>query len=292
MQHTLIAVFDNRGDAQNAMNDLLLAGFARKEIRLSEGDPGGQSATSAAAARDDGDGSITSSIKHFFSDLFGTRGHAHAQKYSDAISRGHYVLTVNAADEPEVERAADIVERHGPVDIDERAAQWGGGAAPGRDPARAGAQQQSQGLSQQHSTQGMQSSAQGSQQGSAMQDSQQRAEGEVQRGGVRVYSRTVAQVDEGIGLREELVNVEWRPEDDTYFRSHWDSNYAGSGTSYDEYAPAYRYGASMAQSDQYRGRPWNDAETNLKSDWEARNPGSAWEKFKAAIRHGWERITS
>jgi len=30
----------------------------------------------------------------------------------------------------------------------------------------------------------------------------------------------------------------------------------------------------------------------LRSDWESRYPSSAWEKFKAAIRHGWERITS
>ena len=29
MQHTLVAVFDNRTDAQNAMNELLSSGFTR-----------------------------------------------------------------------------------------------------------------------------------------------------------------------------------------------------------------------------------------------------------------------
>jgi hypothetical protein len=36
---------------------------------------------------------------------------------------------------------------------------------------------------------------------------------------------------------------------------------------------------------------WKDVEPQLRSDWEGRNPGSAWQKFKAAIKHGWERIT-
>jgi hypothetical protein len=48
----------------------------------------------------------------------------------------------------------------------------------------------------------------------------------------------------------------------------------------------------MAGSDKYRGRAWNDVEPTLRTDWEARNPGSTWEKFKAAVRHGWDKITS
>ena len=80
-------------------------------------------------------------------------------------------------------------------------------------------------------------------------------------------------------------------DDDAYFRGHWTSNYANDGA-YEDYAPAYSYGSSMARSELYRGRPWNDVEGPLRSDWESRNPNSGWEKFKAAIRHGWERITS
>jgi uncharacterized protein (TIGR02271 family) len=81
-------------------------------------------------------------------------------------------------------------------------------------------------------------------------------------------------------------------DDDTYFRSHWNSNYASSGGSYEDYAPAYRYGSSLAGSDRYKGRRWDDMEPEVRSNWESRNPGSAWEKVKNAIRHGWERMTT
>ena len=36
MQHTLIAVFDKRADAQAAMDELLLSSFSRQDVRLSE----------------------------------------------------------------------------------------------------------------------------------------------------------------------------------------------------------------------------------------------------------------
>lgn len=364
MQHTLVAVFDNRRDAQLALDDLVNAGFSREDARLSEGDPTGQAGlspeASTSATRTD-EGSIGYSIKNFFTDIFGTDRSEHAQMYSEAVSRGHYVLTLRADGETEVERAADIVERYGPVDIDEHARQWRGSA---------GTVQQSASMSRQGAK------VQGSVQGANLQGSQQRAgttaipviqeelkigKREVERGGVRIYQRVIeTPVKESIGLREEHVNVERhavdRPVDpadinafqettielretaeeaviektarvveevvvgkevsqreqqisetvrrteveveelgadeDAYFRGHWNSNFAKQGGNYDEYAPAYRYGTSMARSDLYRGRPWNDVEQNLRTDWEARNPGSAWEKMKAAIRHGWERITS
>jgi uncharacterized protein (TIGR02271 family) len=81
------------------------------------------------------------------------------------------------------------------------------------------------------------------------------------------------------------------PDDEAYYRNHWNSNYASTGGSYDDYAPAYRYGSTLASSDQYRGRRWDEVEPEVRSDWEARNPGSSWEKMKAAVRHGWDRMT-
>lgn len=60
----------------------------------------------------------------------------------------------------------------------------------------------------------------------------------------------------------------------------------------DEMAAAYRYGQEMRASDTYRDHSWDEAEAQLKSDWEARDPGqlSPWEKFKDAVKHGWNRI--
>ncbi|MDY0975599.1 general stress protein [Massilia sp. CFBP9012] len=125
MQHTLVAVFDNRTDAQNAMNELLSSGFTRTDVRLSNADPTGQ--TDSLTGRSDlntershdGDTGITASIKNFFSDLFGSDNAEHVSRYEGAVTRGHHVLTLVASSLPEVERGADIVERYGPTDIDE-----------------------------------------------------------------------------------------------------------------------------------------------------------------------------
>jgi uncharacterized protein (TIGR02271 family) len=423
MQHTLIAVFDNRSDAQKAMDDLLASGFTRPNVRLSEGDTGGIADTTAAAP--EADESIGDSIKHFFADLFGSDRQDRMGVYTEAIARGHYVLTVTAPSEPEVERAADLVERYGPTDIDEKASGWEGGMSAGAmDTSRTA--QRSQPMSAQSINQdsldiqrGTGNAATGmpgaTMSGAAMSgldmttsmsggttaaglspagapglgaggrtadegrtDSRQYADTEsksipvvqeelkvgkreVQRGGVRIYSHIVeTPVDESVSLREEHVNVQRRAidkmvdpadvpafqetsiemretaeepvveksarmveevsigktvtsreehikdtlrhtevevenlagrDDDSAWRSHWDSNYAGTGRKYDEYEPAYRYGSSARRSELYRGRPWEDVETDLRADWNQRHPGSAWESFKAAIRHGWERIT-
>ncbi len=380
MQQTLVAVFDNRNDAQQALEDLVSSGFSRNQARLSEGDPTGdtsmapRSSTSATTEADDG--SFGSGIKNFFSDLFGTDRSEPAQMYSEAVTRGHYVLTLTADSLPEVERAADIVERYGPVDIDEHSEQWGMGT--GASGAGLGAMQQSQqgvqggqAMSQQFAgTQDTSSAGTRSYQGGqrsdttaipVIQEELKVGKRAVERGGVRIYQRVVeTPVNESIGLREEHVNVERhavnRPvdpsdinafqettielretaeeavveksarvveevvvgkevtqrteqvsdtvrrteveieqlggTDDAYFRGHWTSTFADKGGSYDDYAPAYAYGNSMARSDQYRGRQWDDIEPTLRSDWETRNPGSTWEKMKAAVRHGWERMTS
>ena len=381
MQHTLVAVFDNSTDAQKAKDDLLACGFDRSDVRLSNDTSGTASTTSATMA--DGDESFGDSIKNFFADLFGSDSSDRSSMYSDAVSRGNCVLTVTTQSEPEVERAADVVEAHGPIDIDEHHDMPMGGNSDMRSAAMArGAQQTSQ-----QSMQSMQSgsgtsmgggamSSQGTSTGASRQfaetDSQaipvvreelKVGKREVQRGGVRIFSHVVEEpVDESLNLREEHVSVQRRTvdqpidpddvrafkdttiemresaeeavvqksarvveevtigkevtnreehvrdtlrhteveveklggsvDDDDYYRSHWNSNYASSGKSYDDIAPAYEYGSSMRRSEMYRGRPWEDAETDLRSDWTQRNPGSTWESMKAAVRHGWDRLTN
>lgn len=75
------------------------------------------------------------------------------------------------------------------------------------------------------------------------------------------------------------------------FESDYRTRYAALGGSYDEYLPAYRYGHSMAGDARYGGRPWNEVEPVLQSDWEQRYPGSPWERFKDAVRHAWQRVS-
>jgi uncharacterized protein (TIGR02271 family) len=374
MQHTLIAVFDNRNDARNALEELVSSGYTREQARLSEGDPTGDASVAAntgvagSAQASSDDDSIFSGIRHFFSDIFGTDRGEDARMYSEAISRGNYVLTLSADSLVEVERAADIVERYGPVDIDEQSGQWAGTLGQDLPRTSSGPRQEAQPMSQQYAQQGgPDSTLQGAQRRAdttaipVIQEELKVGKRQVERGGVRIYQRVVeTPVNESIGLREEHVNVERRPvnrpldpadtsafqegtielretaeeavvsktarvveevvvgkevrqrneqvsdtvrrteveveqiapADDLYYRGHWSANYANEGGTYDDYAPAYSYGSTMSRSELYRGRPWEDVESNLRSDWESRYPNSAWEKIKSAVRHGWERITS
>ncbi|WP_296949482.1 general stress protein [uncultured Massilia sp.] len=410
MQHTLVAVFDNRSDAQSAVDELLASGYARTDVNLSSADPTGQT-NSVTGASENVEGvheeGIGASIKHFFTSLFGSDTDEHAMRYSDAVTRGHHVVTLTTHSEPEVERAADIIERFGPVDIDERhdlsgpastlgAATLGTGTMAGAMSANTAGMQQSTSMSAQSASMQSQSGAlagagglnqstvdqrastapgalQNAQSASMQRDeddlpypAKQDLNDDVPRG--TTYQETMGssqatglgsgalqgtasmqgsndmslggtvqtgnaqrdtgmsgsglsgsslsgsslsgsmQRDTGASLSRERVRVYSRPMestavdagglrtsalDDDDFRKDWDSNYSSLGGSYDDYAPAYRYG-SEARS-KYSGRDWDDVEANLRSDWDSRygtaGEPSTWEKFKAAVRRGWDKIT-
>jgi uncharacterized protein (TIGR02271 family) len=475
------------------MDELLASGFTSTDVSVSSADPTGQtSSLTGDTIRTDEthEEGIGASIKHFFTGLFGADNDEHVGRYSDVVARGHHVLTLVTDSEPEVERAADLIERFGPIDLDERhdlsgsaasldAGMLAAGASAGsglqrgasmssqssdtlgsmqggadedrnfyqmqnlNDPVPKGttfqepmggnmqaggsldsatggntlsgtqsssldsglssSRQTSQGgsLSQSDSLlQGTRSlqgsedaslggtiqSGQSLQRDTALSGTQGRdskaipvveeqlnvGKREVQRGGVRVFSRVVeTPVNESVSLREEHVNVERRPvdrpistndasafkeqsielretaeeamvqksarvveevlvnkevsqrkeeikdtvrhtevqvenlagnasmrasgsalDDDTYYRNDWESKYTTSGGSYDDYAPAYRYGTESRSK--YKGRDWDDVESDLRSDWDTRygkSGVSTWEKMKAAVRHGWDRMT-
>ena len=377
MQHTLVAVFDNRTDAQNAQAQLLSSGFSRENVRLSGSDTGSTTTTTSA----DTDTGFGSGIKNFFSDLFGS-DNDHVNRYEGAVTRGQHVITLTADSLEEVERAADIVEGFGPVDIDEHSAGMGTGGAllSGSQSGMSSSSMSAQSSTQQGSLQRdttMQTNRTGATQSGATQsipvveEQLQVGKREVQRGGVRIFSRVVeTPVNETIGLREEHVDVQRRqvnqpisPADatafkeqtiemresaeeavveksariveevtigkqvnerqeqitdtvrrtevdverlggdklrgsdddrDAYYRSHFQSNYGSAGGAYEDYAPAYGYGSQMRSDSRYKDRMWDDVESDLRTDWETRNAGRAgttWERMKAAVRHGWDRMT-
>jgi hypothetical protein len=94
--------------------------------------------------------------------------------------------------------------------------------------------------------------------------------------------------DTGLGapIPDEFLEYE---ED---FRSHYDEQYrANKGARYDEYAPAYRYGASIAHDTRFQDRPWDEVEPDARREWEQTSPEHGWERFKTAVRHGWDRVT-
>ncbi|MGE5611955.1 MAG: YsnF/AvaK domain-containing protein [Bacillota bacterium] len=77
---------------------------------------------------------------------------------------------------------------------------------------------------------------------------------------------------------------------DPDFRSEFQRTHGTSGGTYDEYAPAYRYGFNLFNEDRYRGKEWSAIEPDVRRDWEQRHPGSSWDRFKDAIRYSWDRV--
>jgi uncharacterized protein (TIGR02271 family) len=78
--------------------------------------------------------------------------------------------------------------------------------------------------------------------------------------------------------------------DDSEYRSHWKSKYGAGGGRYEDFAPAYEYGARIAADERYRGHRFSDMEPDIERDWGSRNLGHPWAKVKDAVRYGWERV--
>jgi len=76
------------------------------------------------------------------------------------------------------------------------------------------------------------------------------------------------------------------------FRGDYETKYASDGSRYEDYERAYRHGAALGRDARYaEHRSWEDVEPYAQRDWEETHPHNAWRRFKAAVRHGWERVT-
>ena len=94
---------------------------------------------------------------------------------------------------------------------------------------------------------------------------------------------SVGNVNTGIG--------DWASED-SYWRANFASRpYARADRGYETYQPGYRYGFESAN--RFRGRQWNEVESDLRSGWDRfeHRSQSTWENVKDAVRDAWDRVT-
>ena len=96
----------------------------------------------------------------------------------------------------------------------------------------------------------------------------------------------------GGGLAGKGVAESINPTDeDAYWRNeHKNRPYYEAGHTYDEYAPAYRYG--WESRSKYEGRKFDEVEGDLGRDWDRAKGNSrlGWEKAKHATRDAWHRV--
>ncbi len=127
---TITALFDSRAAAEQAAQALASeAGLDRSAVRVEAGAAGGTGATTASGQEDKG---FFASLK----DLFIPDEDRHS--YAEGVRRGGAMVSAQV-DDARIDRAMDVLERHGAVDLDEREAAWkregwtgyGGAAAAG-----------------------------------------------------------------------------------------------------------------------------------------------------------------
>jgi uncharacterized protein (TIGR02271 family) len=126
-----------------------------------------------------------------------------AHYFAEGVRRGGTLVTVNAPDDEMAEEAAEIMRRHGAINIDERTAQW---KATGWTGSTAHQETYTEGRAQVEDEQVL----------PVVKEELQVGKRQVERGGVRIYSHvTETPVEATVRLREEHLNIERRPVEQT-----------------------------------------------------------------------------
>jgi uncharacterized protein (TIGR02271 family) len=193
---TITAFFDDREDASDAIQRLQTAGIPRRDINMVEGGRSGSSPTQESAG-------FWESLKELFlpdEDRY---------TYAEGLRRGGYLVTVRTND-AHYERAVDILDDEGTIDIDERAASWRneGWTTPVGGSARTA----SAGSSARDAAGSL--SKEGEEVIPLTEEQLRVGKRDVSHGRVRVRSYTVeTPVQEQVDLRDEHVTVERRSVD-------------------------------------------------------------------------------
>lgn len=95
-------------------------------------------------------------------------------------------------------------------------------------------------------------------------------------------------VHENEGTTQRAVGTSGFETYDADFRNHYQTNYASTGADYNSYGPVYRYGYNLAGDERYRDQDWTAVESDARTRWEERNPGT-WEQFKDGVRYAWDK---
>ena len=200
MTHTVVGLFENRNQAQQAMQDLIQHGFIQDDIDLSNRSYS-DSSTDAAANSSSTNTGIGDSISNFFNSLFGDDP-ATATTYTNAAQEADAILTVQADSEERAREAAEIFDNFGAIDVDSRYSQYNEGNYT-----------ENQSYDKQQNYAGT-ANVKSETAIPVIEEQLQVGKREVERGGARIRSRIIEKpVEANVRLREEHVVVNRRPVD-------------------------------------------------------------------------------
>lgn len=114
MAHTLIRLFHQMDHASRAREALLSSGFSQEEVELDvSADEAGTAAGNFVLPREDTPEGRASGVDKSAEP---PARRPDTSTNSQAVTEGHYILKVAAADDSACERAAEIVARYGALD--------------------------------------------------------------------------------------------------------------------------------------------------------------------------------
>jgi len=183
----VIAVFDSAGAAQHARDSLLNLGLGQEQVDIID--------QSSAQFEGEGDGDthrgIWAQLKEFF--VPGDRA-----ALDESIRRGGYIVSAAVADD-QAEQAIQMLEREGAVDLQQRQAEWRSAGWRGSADEERATTASAAGQTQTEDSESI----------PVVEEQLRVGKREVNKGTVRVHSRTVEEpVHENVRLRQEHVRVE------------------------------------------------------------------------------------
>lgn len=197
--------------------------------------------------------------------------------YSERLRGGEVMVSVHAENDSEAERAASVMRSYGAESVEDESAAADERIKTYDRPA---------GSTYTGSTLG---GAAGSA-ASGLHNAERKGENlweETKEKAQEGWDKTKnAATNLGHDVRRDDESGKWGDSDQD-FRSHYEQNYGTTGRTYDYYAPAYNVGSDAAT--RYSGRQWDEVEPDIRRDFESHGTG-AWEEFKAAVRHGWDKV--
>jgi uncharacterized protein (TIGR02271 family) len=204
MTHTVVGLFDDRSEAQAAMQQLVQHGFIRENIDLSNRSTSDATSTSTSASTTNsttGTEGVGDSISNFFSSLFGG-DETTVNNYTNAASEADAILAVQVDSAERAAEAADILDSNGAIDVDERAAGYNQQNFSGATENTSGNTTAARNTANLQETASI----------PVIEEELQVGKREVETGGARVRSRIIEKpVEASVRLREEHVVVNRRP---------------------------------------------------------------------------------
>lgn len=210
MTHTVVGLFDDRKEAHTARQELIQKGFIQDNVdvsnrRISDAN------TASTTVNTTGTG-VGDSISNFFGSLF-SGDDTTARNYTTAATDADAILTVHVDSDARAREAAEILDRHGAIDVDGRVSH-----SSQQNVARTSTTTQDTATTQKSAqTQNVAATSNtanrtGETTIPVIEEQMQVGKREVEGGGARIRSRVIEKpVEASVRLREEHVVVNRRP---------------------------------------------------------------------------------